>query len=165
MNEKRNQTRGTAQPDLFEQTHGQGVGARHSTHPDPHRGGGYLETCGSRNFEPLNRDPRLDELVRIGLPRMWLRVAETIGFDMFLEVWRRLTDDAEETGYLRDTGGVKMPGLRSYDAYLRYQRNRYIETLAARGLRPAEVRRAVSRNLREPLNEKHVFKIMAKKDT
>lgn len=91
---------------------------------------------------------------------MWLRVAETVGFDLFLEVWRRLTDDAEASGYQRETGGVKMPGLRSYDAYLRYQRNRYIEGLAARGMKPPEVRRAVAKNLREPLDERHVFKIM-----
>lgn len=163
MNEKRNSTHGIAQADLFASTPGQGVGARLGGAPVGGGGGGYLENCGAENFQEPIQDPRFAELRRIGLPRMWLIVAETIGFDAFLDVWRRLTEAGDTSGYGRETGGLKMPSLRSYDAYLRYQRNRYIEALAARGMTPAQVQRAVSRNLREPLDEKHVFKIMRKR--
>lgn len=162
MNEKRHSIDKTAPRDLFERPGQAGVGARPGLGAPPAGGGGYLEMCGAENFpEPI--DPRFAELRQIGLPRMWLVVAETVGVDAFLDVWRRLTDAGCESGYARETGGVKMPSLRSYDAYLRYQRNRYIEALAARGLNPAEVRQAVARNLREPLDEKHVFKIMTKR--
>ena len=53
--------------------------------------------------------------------------------------------------------------LRSFDAYLRFQRNRYIDALAARGMSVQQVARAVARNLREPLDEKHVAKIMRRR--
>jgi uncharacterized protein YoaH (UPF0181 family) len=56
-----------------------------------------------------------------------------------------------------------MPKLRSFDAYLRFQRNRYIDALAARGMSVPQVARAVARNLREPLDEKHVAKIMRRR--
>lgn len=161
MTEKRSSKHGIAAPAGRTTPPVPGVGARHSPSPPQGRGGEYLNICGSWNVgSQIQPDPRFEELERIGLPKMWLRVAETVGFDLFLEVWRRLTDDAEASGYQRETGGVKMPGLRSYDAYLRYQRNRYIEGLAARGMKPPEVRRAVAKNLREPLDERHVFKIM-----
>ncbi len=95
----------------------------------------------------------------MGLPRAWLVVAETVGFDAWLEVWRRISADES----LLHVGGQRMPKLRSYEAYLRYQRNRYIEALAGRGMSVAQVARAVARNLREPLDEKHVAKIMRRR--
>jgi len=121
-------------------------------------GGGYLEMCGAQNFCPPS-DPRLEDLRRIGLPRAWLMVAETVGFDAWLEVWRRLSADES----LLHDGGQRLPKLRRYDAYLRFQRNRYIEALANRGMSVAQVARAVARNLREPLDEKHVAKIMRRR--
>jgi len=90
-------------------------------------------------------------------------IAETIGFDAWLEVWRRLSGEEFNAWTRRDTGGTRMPMLRSYDSYLRYQRNRYIEALASRGMGVAQVSRAVARNLREPLDEKHVAKIMRRR--
>lgn len=165
MNEKRNSTHETAQLGLFSDPAAQGVGARQAPPPPRLGGGGYPSTRGSQNFEDsvVPEDPRFEELRRIGLPRAWLLVAETVGIDAFLEVWRRLS--AEDFGqYIRrDTGGTRMPALRSFDSYLRYQRNRYVEALAARGMSPAEVRRALARNLRESLDEKHVFKLMRKR--
>lgn len=95
----------------------------------------------------------------MGLPRAWLVVAETVGFDAWLEVWRRISADES----LLHDGGKRMPKLRSYEAYLRFQRNRYIEALAGRGMSVAQVARAVARNLREPLDEKHVAKIMRRR--
>lgn len=163
MNEKRNSDARIDQCDMFDADDAAGVGARQAGQRAPARGGGYRKICGPQNFDPTIEDPRLGELRTIGLPRLWMLVAETVGVDAFLDVWRRLTDEGDEHGYARETGGVKMPGLRSYDAYLRYQRNRYIDDLAAQGMTAHEIRRAVARNLRESLDEKHVFKLMRKR--
>lgn len=165
--EKRSSRRETAQPDLFDQActnqvrtdMGQ-VGARQAGKPDPTGGGEYLEMCGSQNFKSPNADPRFEELRKLGLPRAWLLIAETVGFDAWLEVWRRLSSEEFNGWVRRDTGGTRMPTLRSYESYLRYQRNRYIEALAARNMSVKQVARAVARNLREPLDESHVAKIM-----
>lgn len=161
MNEKRNPSPGTAPLTTPGTPPPPPLGARQDSPPPPAGGGGYLSTrgCTNSDFE-LPEDPRLADLRRIGLPRAWLMVAETVGVDAFLEVWRRLSSEDFGGHIRRDTGGTRMPELRSYDSYLRYQRNRYIDALAARGLSAADVRRAVARNLREPLDEKHVFKIM-----
>ena len=144
MDEKRSRSRGVAQLDLFVGAPAPGVGARQAGDRAPGRGGGYLENCGPQNFQPAD-DPRMDELRRIGLPRAWLIVAETVGVDAWLEVWRRLSAAEFNTWVRRDTGGTRMPMLRSYDAYLRYQRNRYIQALAGRKLSVSAVARAVAR--------------------
>lgn len=161
MTENRNSTAGTAQLDLFGQAPMPGVGARQADPGPPDRGGGYLDTCGSANDGAS--DPRLAELAHLGLPRAWLMIAELIGFDAWLNVWRMLSSAEFDSWIRRETGGTRMPQLRSYDSYLRYQRNRYIEALAARGMKAGEIQRAVARNLREPLDEKHVLKIMKRR--
>lgn len=164
MSEKRNTKAETAQPDLFGApppgpgAHQRGeVGARQAAPEPPLGGGEYLEMCGTQNF---CSDPRFNDLRTIGLPKAWLVVAETVGFDAFLEVWRRLSSMEFSEWVRRDTGGTRMPMLRSFDSYLRFQRNRYIEALGNRGMSVAQVARAVARNLREPLDEKHVAKII-----
>lgn len=162
MSEKRNSGRDTAQIDLFGGIQEAGVGARQNETPAPGGGGEYLEICGHSNFEVPN-DPRFDELRQLGLPRAWLMVAETVGFDAWLAVWRMLSDEEFNGWVRRDTGGTRMPMLRSYDSYLRFQRNRYIEALKERGLSVSDVARAVARNLHEPLDESHVAKIMNRK--
>jgi len=162
MGEKRNSVGESAQLNLFGCAPGAGVGARQAGRPEAGKGGEYLEICGDQNFRP-DEDPRFEELRRIGLPRAWLLVAETVGFDSWLAVWRRLSSEEFNGWVRRDTGGTRMPMLRSYDAYLRFQRNRYIQALGARGMSPAQVARAAARNLHEPLDESHVAKIMSRK--
>ncbi len=123
------------------------------------RGGGYRNTCGSQNVGnaiPV-RDPRLAELETVGLPRLWLAVAERIGFDAWLDVWRMLSADRARE---REEGGLRMPKLRDFEAYLRFQRNRYIEALAKQGEEPAEIRRLVEKNLGERLDESHVERLV-----
>lgn len=164
MSDKRTSQREIAQGDLFGLADGCvnendcRVGARQAGEAADGAGGEYLEMCGAQNF-CSDADPRFADLRRIGLPRAWLMVAETIGFDAWLEVWRRISADES----LLHDGGQRMPKLRSFDAYLRFQRNRYIDALAARGMSVPQVARAVARNLREPLDEKHVAKIMRRR--
>lgn len=131
-----------------------GVGARQTHQDGASRGGGYLKTCGSQNFE--SADPRLDELRAIGLPKVWMAVAERVGFDAWMDVWRML--EAEEAWH-EGEGTLRMR-LRRYTAYQRYQRNRYIEALARQGIAPAAARKLLAKNLGEFLTEKHVGKLM-----
>lgn len=140
----------------------QGVGGRQAEPPPPAGGGGYQDTCGFFKFwpaaAPKKRDPRLDELSAMGMPRTWLQVAEAIGFDAFLQMWRIL--DADES--LHEDNMVKAY-LRPYRSYLRFQRNRYIETLAALKVPCATIRDMLKRQLGEEISERHIFNLANKK--
>lgn len=157
MSERRSGAAGIAQGELF----GEGVGARQEGAPLPPMGGEYLENSTPTNFsktapaEKKRRDPRFDELERIGLPAAWLRVAERIGFDAWLEVWRMLSEDER----IRHDGGARMPKLRCYSAYVRYQRNRYIVSLAQHGIPIRMIQEFVWNGFRERLDFTHVGKI------
>lgn len=156
MNEKRNTTGECA--DLFGLVGG--VGARQADKRPKPGGGGYPQICGVQNFElrdeqKKSRDPRFDELARIGLPAAWLRLAERVGFDTWLDVWRTISEDEA----LRHDGGQRMPKLRAYDAYLRFQRNRYIEALAGGGMGDQQIQDSLKRNLREELDVSHINRL------
>lgn len=157
MEEKRSPAAENAQLTLFTD----GVGARHAATPLPTGGGGYPETCTVFEFSARppeskkNGDPRLDELARMGLQRVWMDVAEEIGVDAFLAVWRIL--DADPSA--RHKEGFLQLNLKLYRSYLRYQRNRYIEALAARGLKPLEIQRSLVRQLCESVSLRHISRI------
>jgi len=160
MSDKRSSANQTAQLDLFEG----GVGARQGLGDGLALGGEYLNNCDSSNFsnpapapdfEKKRRDPRFSELERIGLPRVWLRIAERVGFDAWLDIWRMVSDDES----VRHDGGARLPKLRCYSAYSRYQRNRYIEALATQGMPICTIHRALLENLRESLYVPTIKKI------
>jgi len=157
MEEKRSSDHETAQPDLFDQ----GVGARQASSNLPPGGGGYQQTCTAPKFSARpaeskkTRDPRLDELQRIGLKRVWLDVAEEIGVDAFLAMWRIL--DADESS--RHKEGFLQIHLKLYKSFLRYQRNRYIEALAGQGYKPVEIQQSLTRQLREPVSLRHIARL------
>lgn len=160
MSEKRSATHEIAQGDLF----GQGVGARQGAQADPAPGGEYLDNCDLQNFsnpapapddEKKRRDPRFEELARIGLPAVWMRIAERVGFDAWLDIWRMLSDDDS----VRHDGGARLPKLRCYSAYSRYQRNRYIQALDAQGSPPQLIQEALRKNLGEYLDITNITRI------
>lgn len=166
--EKRNSTGGTGRTysdqALTPSKGAQGVGGRQAEAPPPPGGGGYLDTCGFFKFRPpaeqKKRDPRLDELSAMGMPRTWLQVAEAIGVDAFLAMWRIL--DADET--LRDgKENMVQAYIRPYRSYLRFQRNRYIETLAALKVPCATIRDMLKRQLGEEISERHISNLANKK--
>lgn len=166
MTENRTSAGGIEQLGLFDDWPGAAggahfgvVGARGAHQDGADRGGGYLKICGSAKpgAAVVPRDPRLDELEKVGLPRLWLSMAERVGFDAFLDVWRMLSADRSRE---RDEGGLRMPKLRDFDSYLRYQRNRYIEALARQGMEPADIRKMVERNLGEHLDDSHVERLV-----
>lgn len=137
----------------------EGVGGRQANPSPPPGGGGYLAICTVLNFRPAGDpkkiDPRLDELKKMGLQHSWVRVAEEIGFDAFLSVWRILDADPSSYG---GGGRLEIP-LRAYSSYLRYQRNRYIETLSEMGCDAKEIRERLKDQLRERISLRHISRI------
>lgn len=134
----------------------EGVGGRQAPRLAPGGGGGYQGTCGISKFEP---DPRLAELRAMRLPAAIMRMAEEFGFDMFHHFWRFI--DGEPT-FQSESGGLELR-LRPYRSYLRYQRNRYIESLAAEGKTPVEIQRLVRKMLGEQISVRRIYRIVSGK--
>ena len=181
MGHKRSQRR--AQPwsqlDLLDGGHG--VGGRLGENPTQPGGGGYLNECttskGDQGGQKKSRffsenlangenakapvDSRetalLDELDSMGLSRVMLRVAHTIGFDNFMRMWGIL-DASYET--LDDTGSGINVRLPRQSAYKRFQRNRFIEALAQMGKSQPEISLTVKRELGEKITDRHVRRLM-----
>lgn len=91
----------------------------------------------------------------MGLPRLWLRVAETIGVEAFLAAWRVL--DADPANH-SERGDLELR-LRPFRSYLRYQRNRYIEALASSSLSVKEIQVRIQRELGEQISQRHISRI------
>lgn len=154
-----------------------GVGGRLAQGHGQAGGGGYLDGCTPsehrqrppKNFAKTftaaangNLAPReaalLAELDQMGLPRVVLQVAHAIGFDNFMAAWSIL-DGAHEIRTDNDSGiYVRLPRL---NAYRRFQRNRFIETLAALGYSQPEISRQVKRELGEDVSDRHIWRLMA----
>lgn len=156
--EKRSSSQGIAQLSLDLPATSPGVGGRHSPPPPSTKGGGYQNKCEFFKFSTAaekKRDPRLDELREMGLQRVWLEVAEAIGVDGFLAVWRILSEDPASIG---DVGRIEV-AIRSFSAYQRYQRNRYIETLTAQGYTPEQIRRKLIEQTGEQISNRHILRL------
>lgn len=100
----------------------------------------------------------LDELDAMGLSRVMLQVAHAIGFDSFMTMWRIL-DGAHEAIAENDSGIYIR--LQRLSAYRRYQRNRFIEAMAAMGLPHAEISHLVKRELGEKVSDRHIWRLMS----
>ena len=137
-----------------------GVGGRQASPRPPHKGGGYQNKCTVLNFDQnaaeKKRDPRLDELREMGLQRHWMLIAEEIGVDEFLKMWRIL--DREAHTYDRGYGRILVP-IRLYSVYLKYQRNRYIESLLREGMKPKDVVEKVHRQLGDKVCMSNILRI------
>jgi hypothetical protein len=156
--EKRHSTAG-----IDSESHGQeqGVGGRQEEAPLSPGGGGYQKKCEFFNFSDhlaKNRDPRLDELREMGVQRSWLEVAEAIGVDNFLKVWRIL--DADATNKTED--GRRLVPMRSYSCFERFQRNRYIESLVDLGLSTTEIRSRLIQQIGEKVSARHILRFRRK---
>jgi hypothetical protein len=135
------------------------VGGRQTASTTSHGGGGYQNICTVLNFEKnaeqKKRDPRLDELRQMGLQRVWLNIAEEVGVDNLLKVWRALDKDQSSIG---DDGRLLVP-IRSYSTFLRYQRNRYIETLDSMGMSAKQIQQKLSEQLCEQISLRHISRL------
>lgn len=140
----------------------EGVGGRHQASTPPPGGGGYPDN-GAISELPLgakkNRgaDPRLDELRDMGMRPRWIQIAEEIGVDAFLRLWRLL--DENPPNMPGSTVYVSMP---RFTRYLRYQRNRFIEALVTAGVGSTDIRRKIKSELSEEVSVRHIDRISAK---
>lgn len=135
----------------------QGVGVRQADLFAPAGGGGYLNECTTpKDWERA----KLAELSEMGLPSVWIRVATSIGYDNFLDFWRIL-DTAAELREVRRSDNESMieVQLRRFASFKRYQRNRFIETLAASGLPNAAIQEEVKQQLGEKLDRSHIRRL------
>lgn len=92
------------------------------------------------------------------MPMAVIHLAERIGVDPFLEMWRVLDGDM----WFRDwRNGYEAVCLRlwRYRWYERYQRNRYIETLIDAGMGYAQVAEAVRARMGEKMTPGNVRKV------
>lgn len=151
------------------------VGARQGKGEAKPGGGGYLNGCtpsevgqgdlkkNGRKFSPRpDLDAReaalLSELDAMGLSSVMLQIAQCIGFDNFMAMWAVL-DGTHEALADNDSGiYVRLPRL---SAYRRYQRNRFIEAMAALGMSHPEISNAVKRDLGENVSRRHIWRLMA----
>lgn len=170
-----------AQLDLLDGGHG--VGARQPGSAAQPGGGGYLNVCTppevakglekkiAKNFrfpqtEKFGQaavDPRemalLDELEAMGLSRVMLQIAHAIGVDHFMAMWQIL--DSSYEAMTDNDSGIYIR-LQRLSAYRRYQRNRFIEAMAAMGKSQPEISRMVKRELGESMTDRHIFRLMSK---
>jgi hypothetical protein len=102
----------------------------------------------------------LRELADMGLPRVWLEVAHDLGYDAFMRLWRRLDAAVELRS---DSDSMIDVKLRRFGSFERYQRNRFIETLAGMGLDHQEIRRRVKAELNEELSESHIGRLASRR--
>lgn len=163
VNEKRSSSLQTATPLDSQGVGGNRVGGRHAPPAPPTMGGGYLDNCTTSNFTKKiapekKRDPRLLELQQVGLQPVWLEIAEQVGVDVFLNIWRIL--DARPA-HFTDEGRVLVP-IRRYQIFLRYQRNRYIDTLQSSGLTPREIRELVYKQVGEKMSLRQIERLCSK---
>lgn len=70
----------------------------------------------------------------MGLRHIWVQVADTIGFEAFIDAWRVLTDN---TDLLDERNRITVPKFSTYHGF---QRNQVIRSLAADGMSPREIR-------------------------
>lgn len=134
--------------------HGRGVGARQAPRQPQAGGGGYLNGC---TASELRADVRLRELAEIGLSATWLSVAQQLGYDQFVSMWRLLSSDP---GLRNDDDQIELR-LRPFRAFERYQRNRYIATLVQSGIKPSEIHQMVRQDLGERLSYRHIKRLAA----
>lgn len=117
------------------------VGGRQAQAGRRRRGGGYLNERTApevRRLWPLaqrSQDSRMLELEEIGLSSMWMGVAEFLGFDRFMGLWRQLSSDSRA---LTDDNQILIM-LRDFHWYERMQRDLFIRRMAACGYRAADI--------------------------
>lgn len=106
--------------------------------------------------EQKQLDMLLLELREMGLQRVWLDVCEAIGADNMLKMWRILDSDRSNT---KDEGRL-LVSIRRYSTFLRYQRNRYIESLNSIGMNPKEIHKTIKDHLCEHISIRSIARLI-----
>lgn len=138
-----------------------GRGGGSARQPRPRRqGGGYPDFCSAAENSPLG-DPRLAELRRLDrLSPVWLKVAEEIGLEAFVRMWRLLIDEHEPppAGAPREQVRVYVP---SFEWWGIAERNARIRQLSERGHTPGQIVGIVASDGWE-ISERHVTRVLEK---
>lgn len=101
------------------------------------------------------RDPRIAELIDIGMPQLWIDVAHLIGYDDFVALWAAWSAEPSLRGR-RHAIELRLRTIRSFE---KYQRNRYIETLVAAGLKPRQIYTMLQTQLGEEMSLRHLKRL------
>lgn len=161
--ERRSSTRGITPGATLDARQGTATarppGGRQTDPPPPRQGGGYQDSCNTPAravgaSARAARDPRIEELRRVGIGRVWIRVAEAVGFEDFLRVWHVLASD---TSVQDERSRVLVPSPTRYQLY---QRNQLIKTLAGAGAELEAICERVRRELGETLTPKRVKRLL-----
>lgn len=114
------------------------------------RGGGYQNTRTALPFlksrarsarGESGEDPRIADLRRARVGLVWIRVAERVGFEAFMQVWQTLCDSIEVAD---DRNRVYVPCI---EKFLAAQRNLLMRELIAQGLSRTQIRAELTRRL------------------
>jgi hypothetical protein len=81
-----------------------------------------------------------------------------IGVDNVIKLWRIIDSNCGGVG---DDGRLLVP-MRNYGTFLRYQRNRYIQTLTDLGFTAAAIKERLEKQLSEKLSVRHITRVMRK---
>jgi len=107
-----------------------GVGARHRQADRAGGGLGYLDIyTKTESSIQKNRasDPRILQLKKMGLNWRWIRIAERIGFDTFIQTWALISEMFD------NSNSCIRPPIPHVQKLLRFQRNILIHRLHAQG--------------------------------
>ena len=141
----------------------EGVGDRHTPLQGPQGGGGYLNECISSEVPIGDWDAlKIRELETMGLPQVWLDIARSVGYDAFVEMWRRMDAAAESGPFKRIDGGMIEMQLRGFHGFKRYQRNRFVGARAMRGMNVDQIRDEVRTKLGERLTPNHTYRLTSR---
>lgn len=131
------------------------VGGRQRDSSPRRRGGRYLNECIPSDLWEL---AKLRELEVMGMPGVWLEVARTIGYEPFMAMWKILD---RSVAMRSESESMIEVQLRRIASYHRFQRNRFIESLAATGMADRQIQAALERQLGEKLSLSHISRLAA----
>ncbi len=141
-----------------------GVGGRQGECQALIEGGGYLDECiisdpSLKKSCAAANDLRLDDLRTIGLSHKLMAVADLVGFDLFIQIWKIIDDYS--VGSYAPLSTPKRIHVPRFTSYLALQRNKYIASLSEEGLTVGEIRTRIKAELCEVLSERHIFRLVA----
>jgi len=133
----------------------QGVGGRHRESQSPFEVGGYLDICNISDFDFTatirKNDPRIKQLIEMGIGKEWVRYASIAGYEAFIALWVVIGKD--------ESVRVRMP---PFSKFRRFQRNQLIKQLSAEGLRTDQIKKHIKKHLCEDVSLRHIDRICAK---
>lgn len=97
-------------------------------------------------------------LHKIGMHLRWITLAQRIGMDAFLEMWRAVDEDETRTG---TSILISIPRL---SRFTRFQRNQFIMALACDGFDHEAIRRQVWQVLHEEISLRHIARVIENRE-